>query len=103
MKNQSSGAGKFISGHMYYFDPMDTTDGIKGYTWMARARKEGGYTGLVYGGGGNATTTAYTGIKITTSKYLFRLLSINKGISKNNSFLFLFCKINLLIFFLTNG
>jgi len=67
MKNQSSGAGKFISGHMYYFDPMDTTDGIKGYTWMARARKEGGYTGLVYGGGGNATTTAYTGIKITTS------------------------------------
>jgi len=67
MKNQSSGAGKFISGHMYFFDPMNTTDGIKGYTWMARARKEGGYTGLVYGGGGNATTTAYTGIKITTS------------------------------------
>tara|TARA_R100000995_G_scaffold58951_1_gene29646 strand:+ start:369 stop:1130 length:762 start_codon:yes stop_codon:yes gene_type:complete len=67
MKNQASGAGKFISGHMYYFDPMDTTDGIKGYTWMARARKNGDYTGLVYGGGGNATTSAYTGIKITTS------------------------------------
>mgnify|MGYP003121685668 CR=1 FL=1 len=67
MKNQASGAGKFISGHMYFFDPMNTTDGIKGFTWMARHRKNGDYTGLVYGGGGNATTTAYTGIKITTS------------------------------------
>ena len=67
MKNQGSGAGKFISGHMYYFDPMNTTDGIKGYTWMARHRRNGDYTGLVYGGGGNATTTAYTGINIGAS------------------------------------
>ena len=67
MKNQASGAGKFISGHMYYFDPMNTVDGIKGYTWMARHRRNGDYTGLVYGGGGNATTTAYTGINIGAS------------------------------------
>ena len=67
MKNQGSGAGKFISGHMYYFDPMNTVDGIKGYTWMARHRRNGDYTGLVYGGGGNATTTAYTGINIGAS------------------------------------
>ena len=67
MKNQASGAGKFISGHMYYFDPMNTVDGIKGYTWMARHRRNGDYTGLVYGGGGNATTTAYTAINIGAS------------------------------------
>jgi hypothetical protein len=67
MKNQASGAGKFISGHMYYFDPMNTTDGIKGYTWHARTRRNGDYTGYVLGGGGNATTTAYTGINISAS------------------------------------
>ena len=67
MKNQASGAGKFISGHMYYFDPLNTTDGIKGYTWAARTRRNGDYTGYVLGGGGNATTTAYTGINISAS------------------------------------
>ena len=64
MQGQGSGAGKFISGYINFFNPFNTTDGIIRYTWNVSARKHNSSNGYVIGGGNVSTNAARTGFKL---------------------------------------
>ena len=64
MQGQGSGAGKFISGYINFFNPFSTTDGIIRYTWFISARKHDSSNGYVVGGGNVTTNSARTGFKL---------------------------------------
>ena len=64
MQGQGSGAGKYVSGFVNFFNPNSSTDGVNRFTWHVSSRKHDQYNGFVIGGGGVATNTARTGFKI---------------------------------------
>ena len=64
MLGQGSGAGKYVSGFVNFFNPNSSTDGVNRFTWHVSTRKHDGNNGYVTGGGNVATNAARTGFKI---------------------------------------